>query len=79
MDKKGTENIEARKFKDTMLVEIFSAYQESATIFQKTTDPEVRQTVLDLKRCYDLAINHLSPLGVPAEKLWEELGARFSG
>ena len=71
--------VEAGKLKETMLVEIFNAYRESATVYQKTTNPEIRQAVLDLKRCYDRAIHHLSPLGVPAEKHWEELGARFSG
>jgi hypothetical protein len=79
MGKKLVETVETRRFKDAILVEIFNAYQESGTIYQKTCDPEIRQTVLDLKRCYDLAINHLSPLAVPAEKLWEELGTRFSG
>jgi hypothetical protein len=79
MGKQGDESVETRKFKDAILVEIFNAYQESGTIYQKTTDPEIRQTVLDLKRCYDLAINHLSPLGVHTEKRWEELGSRFSG
>jgi hypothetical protein len=79
MDKKGTESVETRKFKDAILVEIFNAYQESGTVYQMTMNPEIRQTVLDLKRCYDLAIHHLSPLGVHAEKLWEELGTRFSG
>lgn len=78
MDKKEAENVETRRFKDTILVEIFSAYQESATVYQKATDPEIRQAVLDLKRCYDRAIHHLSPLGVPAEQLWEQLGMRFS-
>jgi hypothetical protein len=79
MGKKAGESTETRKFKDAMLVEIFNAYQESGTVYQKTADPETRQAVLDLKRCYDLAINHLLPLGVHAEKRWEELGARFSG
>ena len=78
MDKKGAENVETRRFKDTILVEIFSAYQESATVYQKTADPEIRQTVLDLKRCYDRTIHHLSPLGAAAEQLWEQLGTRFS-
>ncbi len=79
MDKKGAGNIETRKFKDTILIEILTAYQESATVYEKTTDPEIRQTVLDLKRCYDRVILHLSPLGSRAEKLWEDLGTRFSG
>lgn len=79
MDKKTTESIETRKFKDAILVEIFNAYHESGTVYQKTANPEIRQTVLDMKRCYDLAIHHLSPLGVHAEKRWEELGTRISG
>jgi hypothetical protein len=78
MDTGGTESIETRKLKDAILAEIFKAYQESGAVYQKTTDPEIRQTVLDLKRCYDLSIQHLSPLGVHAEKLWEELGTRIS-
>jgi hypothetical protein len=78
MDKKWVENGETRKFKETILVEIFSAYRESATVHQKTTDPEIRLAVLDLKRCYDRLMHHLSPMGVEAEKLWEELGTRFS-
>jgi hypothetical protein len=78
MDKKGTESIETRKVKDAILGEIFNAYHASGTVYQKTTNPEIRQTVLDLKRCYDLAIHHLSPLGIHAEKRWEELETRFS-
>jgi len=78
METRGTESVETRKFKDALLVEIFKAYQESGEVYQKTTNPEIRQTVLDLKRCYDLSIHHLSPLGAQAEKLWEELGTRFS-
>lgn len=79
MDPKGSENVETRKFKDAVLAEIFTAYRESATVYQKTTDPEIRRTLMDLKRCYDLAIHHVSPLGVSAEQLLEELGMRFSG
>jgi hypothetical protein len=79
MDKKQFENIATRKFKDTILVEILIAYRETAAVYQKTTNPEIRQTVLDLKRCYDRAIHHLSPLGVQAEKLRDELGAQFPG
>lgn len=79
MNKKGSGQVETGKFKETMLMEIFHAYRESATVYQKTTDPEVRQTLLDLKRCYDRAIHHLLPLAVHAEKHWEELGTRFSG
>ena len=56
MGKQGNESVETRKFKDAFLGEIFNAYQESGTVYQKTTDLEIRQTVLDLKRCYDLAI-----------------------
>jgi hypothetical protein len=78
MEIRGAESVEIRKFKDAILAEIFTAYQESGALYQKTTDPEVRQTVLDLKRCYDRSIHHLSPLGVHAEKLWEELGGRFA-
>ncbi len=79
MGKKAEETVESRKFKDAVLAEIFNAYQESGTVYQKTADPETRQTVLDLKRCYDRAIHHLSPLGTLAEKRWEELGMRISG
>ncbi len=78
MGKKAEETVETRKFKDAVLVEIFNAYQESGMVYQKTADPETRQAVLDLKRCCDLAIHHLSPLGAHAEKRWEELGMRFS-
>ena len=73
-----TDSVESRKFKDAILIEIFNAYQESGLIFQKTSDPEIRRTVLDLKRCCDRAIEHLSPLDVHAERLREELRARFS-
>ena len=79
MDNQEHENVETRNFKESVLVEIFTAYRESATVYQKTADPETRQTLLDLKRCYDRAIHHLLPLGVHTEKLWEELGTRFSG
>jgi hypothetical protein len=72
------ESVETRKFKDAILVEIFKAYQASETAYQKTTNPETRQTIRDLKRCYDLAIHHLSPLPLHTEKRWEELNARFS-
>jgi hypothetical protein len=78
MDAGGTESIEARKFKDAILAEIFSAYKESGTVCQKTADPEIHRTMLDLKRCYDRAIVHLSPLGVHAEKLWDEMRTPFS-
>ncbi len=78
MDTGGAEIIETRKFKDAILAEIFDAYKESGTVCQKTADPEIQRTMLDLKRCYDLAIQHLSPLGVHAEKLREELETRFS-
>jgi len=79
MDAKETGNVETRKFKEAVLAEIFTAYRESATVYQNTTDPEIRRTVLDLKRCYDLVIHRLSPLDRPAEKLQEELGPRFFG
>ena len=75
----GTESVETRQFKDAILAEIFKAYHASGTVYQKATDPETRRTALDLKRCCDLAINHLAPLGAHAEKLWDELGLRFSG
>jgi len=78
MESRGTESVETRKFKDAVLVEIFKAYEETGAVFQKTTDPETRQTMQDLKRCYDLSLQHLSPLGLPAEKRWEELGARIA-
>jgi len=78
MDTGGTESAESRKVKDAILVEILNAYQESGLVYQKTADPEIRKTVLDLKRCYDLVINHLSPLSSHAEKNWEEVGTRFS-
>jgi hypothetical protein len=45
---------------------------------KKTTDPEIQRTVQDLKRCFDLAIQRLSPLGVQAEKFREELRMPFS-
>ena len=78
MDTRGAESIEARKFKDAILAEIFSAYRESGTIYHKTAEPEIQRTMLDLKRCYDRAIVHLSPLGVHAEKLWDEMRTPFS-
>jgi len=77
MGNQGSESTEIRKFKDAVLIEIFIAYRESGTVYQKATDPETRQTLLDLKRCYDRAIHHLSPAGVHAEELREELGMRF--
>jgi hypothetical protein len=78
MDTGGAESIKTRKFKDAILAEIFAAYKESGTVCQKTADPEIQRTMLDLKRCYDLAILHLSPLGVHAEKLWDEMKTPFS-
>jgi len=78
VETKGIENAETREFKDAILAEIVKAYRESGKVYQKTTNPEVRQAVLELKRCYDLAIDHLLPPGMPAEELWEELNARFS-
>jgi hypothetical protein len=78
MDTGGAESIQTRKFKDAILAEIFSAYRESGTVYQKTAEPEIQRTMLDLKRCYDLAILHLSPLGVYAEKLWDEMRTPFS-
>ena len=72
------DSVESQKLKDAILIEIFNAYQESGLIFQKTSDPEIRQTVLDLKRCYDRAIEHLSPLDVHSERRREELRTRFS-
>jgi hypothetical protein len=78
METRGTESVETRQIKDAILAEIFKAYQASGAVYQKTTNPETRQTVLDLKRCYDLSIQRLSPLGAHAEKLWDELGSRFS-
>jgi hypothetical protein len=47
-------------------------------VYQKAADPEIQRTMLDLKRCCDLAILHLSPLGVHAEKCWDEMRAPFS-
>jgi hypothetical protein len=78
MDTKGAEDLKTGRFKEAILAEIFIAYKESGTIYQKTTDPEIRRTILDLKRCYDLAIRHLSPLGVPAEKRWDEMKTPFA-
>ncbi|MGA2787938.1 MAG: hypothetical protein ABSF60_10455 [Verrucomicrobiota bacterium] len=78
MDRGAAESIKTRKFKDAVLAQIFDAYKESGTVYQKTADPEIQRTMLDLKRCCDLAILHLSPLGVPAEKLWDEMRAPFS-
>jgi hypothetical protein len=78
MDTGGAESIQTRKFKDAILAEIFDAYKESGTVYQKTADPEIQRTMLDLKRCCDLAILHLSPLGVHAEKLWDEMRTPFS-
>ena len=78
MDTGGAESIETRKFKDAVLSQIFDAYKESGTVYQKTVDPEIQRTMLDLKRCYDLAILRLSPLGVHAEKLWDEMRTPFS-
>ena len=78
MDTGGAESIQTRQFKDAILAEIFAAYKESGTVCQKTTDPDIHRTMLDLKRCYDLAILHLSPLGVQAEKLWDEMRTPFS-
>jgi hypothetical protein len=79
MDIGGAESIQTRKFKDAILAEIFDAYKESGRVYQKTAEPEIQRTMLDLKRCYDLAIFHLSPLGVHAEKLWDEMRTPFSG
>jgi len=78
MDTGGAVSIETHQFKDAILAEIFDAYKESGTVYQKTADPEIRRTMLDLKRCYDLAILHLSPLGVHAEKRWDEMKTPFS-
>jgi hypothetical protein len=52
MDKRGAGHVEPGKFKETILVEIFDACRESATVFQKTTDPEIRQALLDSKRSH---------------------------
>jgi len=78
MDTKGADSLKTGKIKDAILAEIFNAYKESGTVYQKTTDPEIRRTMLDLKRCYDLAILHLSPLCAPAEKYWGEMKMPFS-
>ena len=78
MDTGGVVSIETHKLKDAILVEIFDAYKESGTVYQKTVDPEIRRTMLDLKRCYDLAILHLLPLGIDAEKRWDEMKTPFS-
>ena len=72
------ENIAVRKFKDAVLVEIFKAYRASGVVYQKASDTETRRTLLDLKRCYDLAIHHLSPLGSQADQMREELALPFS-
>jgi len=76
MDAGEAESIEARKFKDAIRAEIFDAYRESGTVYQKS-GPEIQRTMLDLKRCYDLAILHLSPLGVHAEKVGRNENAIF--
>ena len=78
MDTKGAERLNPGKFKDAILAELFNAYKESGTLYQKTTDPEIRRTMIDLKRCYDLAILHLSPLGAHAEKQWDEMKIPYS-
>ncbi len=78
MDTKGAESLKTGKFKDAILAEIFNAYKESGTLYQKTTDPEIRRTMQDLKRCCDLAILRLSPLGVHAEKQWDAMKIPFS-
>ena len=78
MDTGGAQSIQTRKFKDAVLAQIFDAYKESGAVYQKTADPEIQRTMLDLKRCCDLAILHLSPLGIQAEKLWDEMRMPFA-
>ncbi|HTX22255.1 MAG TPA: hypothetical protein VMD27_10425 [Candidatus Aquilonibacter sp.] len=78
MEKGQIETSEARKWKDALLKEIFDAYKESGALYKKTTNLETRQAILDMKRGFDLAIQHLSPSNAGAEKIWEELRAQFA-
>jgi len=78
MDTERIETMEARKLKDAILKEIFEAYREAGALYKKTADPETRLAVLDMKRGFDLAIQHLLPVDARYEKLWEELKALFS-
>ncbi|MGH7952038.1 MAG: hypothetical protein ACREFE_08985 [Limisphaerales bacterium] len=70
-------NFETHPVKDAILLEIFIAYQEAGRVYQKAASPEIRQTILDLKRCFDFAIRQLSPLGDHFEERWENLRPQF--
>ncbi|HUB86301.1 MAG TPA: hypothetical protein VMB22_00300 [Verrucomicrobiae bacterium] len=78
MDKGNSETIEARKWKDSLLKEIFIAYRESGALYKKTANPVVRQDVLDMKRGFDLAIQRLIAPDASAENTWQELKAQFA-
>jgi len=78
MAKGEPESAEVRKIKDAILAELLRAYGASGTVYQQSTDPETRRTALDMKRCCDLAINHLAPLSAHVEKLRDDLGTRFA-
>ncbi|MGA2178274.1 MAG: hypothetical protein ABSH15_01635 [Verrucomicrobiota bacterium] len=64
--------------KDSILEEIFVAYKKAGELYKKETDPKTKQALHDMKRCFDLCIQRLSPLDPTSEKCWEELMKRFS-
>lgn len=61
-----------------LLVEFLEAYQETGRLYAKAKDPETRQTVLEMKRCLDLALTHLAPLDVHSETRLDNLRVPFS-
>ena len=70
-------NMTARQTVEGILAEIFAAYQEAGNLYVKTSDAEIRQTLLEMKRCFDLAITLLSPLDAPSEGRFDNLRAPF--
>ena len=78
METRITAKTAARRAVDAMLVEFLEAYQEAGKLYAKTTDAETRRTVLEMKRCLDLAFTLLAPLDAPSETRLEKLRVPFS-
>ena len=61
------------KVHDLLLVEIFAAYREIGELLKISRQPEMTQTLLDMKRGLDLAVTHLSPLPAQPQQHWDQL------
>lgn len=59
--------------RDLLLVEIFTAYREVGELLKKSKNPDTTQTLLDIKRGFDLMVTHMAPLCAQSEQHWKQL------